>query len=286
MPRIRTVKPEFFRHERLQELGPLSMLIFEGLWTQCDKVGRFAWKPRTLKLDILPFINFDMEKELHKLAESFFVVKYEVQGEFFGVIPTFLDHQRINGKEAQSPAQYPDPPKGKPKRHRKISEPEEGSDGEAPEKHPGSDGDEPESQEGKGNGIGIGKGNGTGKGMDLADAQSAPQARSAKELRDAFWDAIKAATNFKAETKDERSRLGKVVSNLVEKHASPEDVPIRASRYRKEWPKAALTPEALLKHWDYFGADKTTGINGAAVNRDEMRATMDKVLREEMTHDL
>src|SRR4051812_39113605 len=120
MARIRTVKPEFFRHEKLQELGALSMLIFEGLWTQCDKAGRFAWKPRLLKLDILPFITFDMEKELDKLAESFFVIKYEHEKEFFGVIPTFGDHQRITGKEGLEPPKYPTPPEAKAKKTRKL----------------------------------------------------------------------------------------------------------------------------------------------------------------------
>jgi hypothetical protein len=158
MARIRTVKPEFFRHENLQALGPLSMLIFEGLWTQCDKAGRFPWKPRMLKLDILPFIDFDMETELKKLAESFFIVKYESQGEFFGVVPTFLEHQRISGKELQEPARFPDPPQGKPRKLRKLPVEKTGTDWEATGKHPGSTGDQLESQEKEGKGKGIGKG--------------------------------------------------------------------------------------------------------------------------------
>lgn len=150
MARIRTVKPEFFRHEKLQELGPLAMLIFEGLWTQCDRAGRFAWKPKTLKLDILPFIAFDMETELMKLANAYFVIKYEVQGEFFGVIPTFLDHQRLTGKEAIEPARFPAPPEAKPKKQRKLPKTETGSAGEASGKQSGSVETKPESQEGKG----------------------------------------------------------------------------------------------------------------------------------------
>ena len=126
MPRIRTFKPDFFRHELLQklevnhaELRP--MLVFEALWQHCDKAGRFAWKPRLLKLDILPFVPFDMEKTLQLLTENGFVVPYESRGEHFGHIPTFKDHQRITGKEAESSARYPKPPE---KRSR--------SDGETP----------------------------------------------------------------------------------------------------------------------------------------------------------
>lgn len=150
MARIRTVKPEFFRHEKLQAMGALSMLIFEGLWTQCDKAGRFAWKPRILKLDILPFIEFDMEKELDKLADGFFVIKYESEGEFYGVVPTFGEHQRVSGKEAQEPAKHPTPPEAKPKKTRKLPQEKKGSTGEALGKQLGSVGDHPESQEGNG----------------------------------------------------------------------------------------------------------------------------------------
>lgn len=164
MARIRSVKPEFFRHEKLQELGPLSMLIFSGLWTQCDKAGRFAWKPRQLKLDILPFITFDMEVELTKLADHYFVIKYEAQGEFFGVIPTFGDHQRITGKEGQEPAKYPDPPAAKPKKSRKLPKGEAGHTGDTLGTQPGNGGDGQESQEGKGNKEREEEGKGNGEG--------------------------------------------------------------------------------------------------------------------------
>ena len=75
MARIRSVKPEFFRHEGLQDLevahpGKYPMLVFEGLWCHCDSKGRFEWRPRQLKLDILPFLPFDMTATLAILEES------------------------------------------------------------------------------------------------------------------------------------------------------------------------------------------------------------------------
>lgn len=114
MPRIRSIKPCFFRHEGLQELevkhkGKYPMFVFSGLWGHCDKLGRFRWKPKTLKLDILPFIPFDMEKTLGLLEQAGYLKRYEVSGEQYGFIPTFTEHQRISGKESQEPAEYPDP---------------------------------------------------------------------------------------------------------------------------------------------------------------------------------
>jgi hypothetical protein len=62
MARIRTVKPDFFRHEALQDLelanpGMYPMMVFQALWGHCDSKGRFEWKPRMLKLDILRFFR-------------------------------------------------------------------------------------------------------------------------------------------------------------------------------------------------------------------------------------
>lgn len=127
MARIRTIKPEFFRHEGLQDLeaanpGKYPMLVFAGLWGHCDKAGRFEWRPRTLKLDILPFLNFEISESLDLLVASGYVHRYSADGGEYGVIPSFRDHQRINGKESQEPEKYPGPPEQQP-----------GSNGEAVE---------------------------------------------------------------------------------------------------------------------------------------------------------
>lgn len=114
MARIRTVKPEFFRHEGLQDIesanpGAYSMLVFSGLWGHCDKLGRFEWKPRTLKLDILPFIDFDMSETLDILWLGGFIRRYKNGGKEYGEISSFEKHQRISGKEAQEPEKHPEP---------------------------------------------------------------------------------------------------------------------------------------------------------------------------------
>ena len=141
MARIRTVKPEFFRHEGLQDLeiknpGKYPMMVFEGLWVLCDKTGRFEWRPRQIKLDILPFLPFDMEDTLCVLETAGFVEKYEVNGKYYGFIPSFKTHQVISGKELQSPARYPE-----------AQEKQPGSDGELTGKCLRRERDELESQE-------------------------------------------------------------------------------------------------------------------------------------------
>jgi len=106
MARIRTVKPELFRHEGLYELeletGLPVRFSFAGLFTACDRRGRFKWKPRQLKLDVLPYDNLDFSRVLDALASRGFIVKYENLGEIYGCIPTFETHQVINNRESES----------------------------------------------------------------------------------------------------------------------------------------------------------------------------------------
>lgn len=85
------------------------MLVFLGLISQADKFGRFEWRPKTLKLDILPFLKFDLEKTLLILVESGFVTRYEVGGKHYGQIENFSLHQRVSGKELQEPSRIPSP---------------------------------------------------------------------------------------------------------------------------------------------------------------------------------
>lgn len=112
MARIRTVKPELFRHEELfeaeVEFGLPLRLSFIALFTACDREGRFKWRPRQLKLDCLPYDEIDFSRVLDALITRGFVVKYEVLGEVYGCIPSFSRHQSINNKESESV--YPGPP--------------------------------------------------------------------------------------------------------------------------------------------------------------------------------
>jgi hypothetical protein len=106
MSRIRTVKPELFKHEDLFDAEiannlPLR-LAFIGLLTCCDREGRFKWRPRRLKLDILPYDDVDIVKVLDALQNHGFIKKYEHQGEWYGCVPSFCLHQQINHREMAS----------------------------------------------------------------------------------------------------------------------------------------------------------------------------------------
>jgi hypothetical protein len=112
MSRIRNIKPEFFSHEELQdmeiehpELHP--MLVFPALWTQCEWSGVFHWSIRKLKLAILPFLEFDLEKTLEYLAEHGFIKKFSKEGKDYGFVVNFTKYQAISGKEKEQELKYP-----------------------------------------------------------------------------------------------------------------------------------------------------------------------------------
>ncbi len=112
MARIRTIKPELFKHERLYDLeketGLPVRLVFIGLFTQCDREGRFEWRPRQLKTDILPYDDVEFSRVLHALATREFIVKYASNGREYGQIPSWKKHQVVNNREKAS--ELPEPP--------------------------------------------------------------------------------------------------------------------------------------------------------------------------------
>jgi hypothetical protein len=112
MGRIRTIKPEFFTHFDLfdaeQESALPLRVAYAGLWTCCDREGRFKWRPRELKLAVLPYDDCDFSRVLDALLTRGFIVSYASDGEQFGCIPSWKAHQFINNKEPAS--HIPQPP--------------------------------------------------------------------------------------------------------------------------------------------------------------------------------
>lgn len=104
--RIRTVKPELFRHEGLfeaeQESGLPLRFAFIGLFTVCDRDGIFRWQPRQIKLDVMPYDTHDFSRVLDALVTRGFVCRYACGSEEYGLIPTFPRHQVINNREKAS----------------------------------------------------------------------------------------------------------------------------------------------------------------------------------------
>ena len=106
MGRIRSVKPGLFTDSKLfdaeQETQLPLRLAYIGLWTQCDREGRFTWIPKELGIAILPYDNLDFSRVLDALATRGFIVKYHVNNVWYGYVRTWKVHQFVNGKEPKS----------------------------------------------------------------------------------------------------------------------------------------------------------------------------------------
>src|SRR4051812_32980292 len=106
MSRTRLIRPGFFKHAELYDAEMASGLplrvAFAGLWTVTDRDGRFAWKPRELKSDVLPHDEVDFATVLDALESHGFVQRYVVDGKLFGLIPSFGAHQTFHKTEPSS----------------------------------------------------------------------------------------------------------------------------------------------------------------------------------------
>lgn len=112
MGATRTIKPEFFKNYELydleQQTGMPLRVAYAGLWTCCDREGRFKWIPRFLRAEILPFdTDIDFTNVLDVLAQHGFIYRYsghDVSDNLVecGVVLKFKQHQHIHNKEPDS----------------------------------------------------------------------------------------------------------------------------------------------------------------------------------------
>lgn len=112
MSRSRLIRPAFFKHAELYdaevESGLPLRVAFAGLWTVADRDGRFIWKPRDMKGDVIPHDPVDMATVLDALVEYGFIRRYVVDGKAYGLIPSFKDQQSFHKSEPHS--KLPAPP--------------------------------------------------------------------------------------------------------------------------------------------------------------------------------
>ncbi len=110
MPRIRTIKPDFFASDDVAELPIRARLTWIGLWTQADDHGRWKDNARLVKAAIWPLDDVslkDVESDLNTLADCRRIVRYSDSTGRYLAIRAWHVHQAIN---RPSRAKYPAPP--------------------------------------------------------------------------------------------------------------------------------------------------------------------------------
>lgn len=106
MPRIRSLKADFFLDSALCKKPPLARLLFAGLWVYADRRGILEEDQERLKIQILPYDKAEMEPLLACLSPKH-VVRYAKNGKNLIWIRNFIKHQKPHPKEPDSDLPLP-----------------------------------------------------------------------------------------------------------------------------------------------------------------------------------
>jgi hypothetical protein len=111
MPRIRSIKPEFWSDGGMAELDFLTRLFYIALWTYADDEGRGRAIPKALSGYAFPHDDsvdaFTIEEALRTLAARNRIVLYAVGSERYFQIVRWREHQVVNRPSA---SRIPPPP--------------------------------------------------------------------------------------------------------------------------------------------------------------------------------
>lgn len=112
MPRIRTIKPQFWLDEDLGKLPRDARLLYIGLWNLCDDYGVFEYRPTKIRVQLFPYdtdiSDDDIKKRLELIEGTGNIVRFTNEGSEFGYIPSFLKHQLIKNPSKWRFANPPD----------------------------------------------------------------------------------------------------------------------------------------------------------------------------------
>lgn len=97
MPRIRTIKPEFWTDEKLSLLDATTRLVFLGLISHADDAGRLVDNTKLLDGLIFPNTDDTCEQALKTLARLSRISRYvSSSGQALIQIVRFSDHQKVD----------------------------------------------------------------------------------------------------------------------------------------------------------------------------------------------
>lgn len=274
--RIRTIKPEFYSDEDLCELPALTRILFTGLWGLSDCEGRQEYRPKFIKVQVLPYDNCEIESMLEQLRSAGFIKIYSVGDREYIQVVNFKTHQRIMGKEAENQSKLPPPPSDETSK-KKIKK--RGNNGE----NSGINGEASENagKEGKGK---------EKEGKEISAQSAAPPARPLHvQFVEGFQSVYQSATGspFKIDTAhwviadrlvknygyEECVRKAKVLGVLCQQ---------RSAWFTKDGP-ASFTLETLSSKWNSIIPEsipktKESEVLSELKKREEMRVRGDAII--------
>ena len=126
MPRIRTIKPEFWSSPDTAQASPLARLTYIAMWNWADDYGRGTLNLKELEGFIFPNDNIEeltqtyentkqgssehFRRIVKEVIGSFGLTIYEVERRTYYEIPSWNEHQRT---ERKAKTKHPAPEQGK-----------------------------------------------------------------------------------------------------------------------------------------------------------------------------
>jgi|SRR5215471_10941261 len=101
MPRIRTIKPEFWSDEKLAPLPPVTRLVYVGLWSLADDAGRLVDNVKAIDGYLFPETDDSSGESLETLVRLSRITRYMApNGQKLIQIVNFPRHQKIQHPSA------------------------------------------------------------------------------------------------------------------------------------------------------------------------------------------
>lgn len=112
MPRIRSIKPEFFKSETIDNLSLSAQRTFIGLWCYCDDEGRGKDDARLVKAEVWPLSETHppkkVERDLAEIEEAGLIIRYEVDEVRYLQVKNWSEHQKVSHPRASIFPSVPD----------------------------------------------------------------------------------------------------------------------------------------------------------------------------------
>jgi hypothetical protein len=157
MARMRSLRPDYFLREDMADVSLEAHFLLAGLQVLADRDGRLLDRPRTIKAQVFPFREVDIEAALVELVRARAVARYEADGRRIIALLTWEDDQTPHPKETSAGLPPPQP-------HGRIT----------PSDQPSRKVAEPSRRDPLGLGVGIGSRDGCGSGSLTSAAADAP----------------------------------------------------------------------------------------------------------------
>lgn len=99
--RIRSIKPEFWDSQKLGGVSRDARLLFIGLWSLADDFGRFRAHPAKIAGALFAYDDTaDVPAWLEELVRIGVVQLYQHEGQDYGLVVGFAEHQKIDKRWA------------------------------------------------------------------------------------------------------------------------------------------------------------------------------------------